>query len=150
MVLKGSPADFLELAGEKLQSLAVDFKGVDSDDRGWVAETVCGFRSLTRLELANIHKFLEDQFARISTLPLQELVLINCKLAPIRLFERGALPKLLRLHIEDNVLSWWRDNKIGANAGYKHVGAEKNPCRWWHAHTQAAKALPAFRSELIY
>lgn len=110
---KASSADFVELAGPSLQSLAVDFQEVADDERDWVLYSIVSCSGLTRLELSNLLGFRRGRAEELDRLPLQELVFINCSGAPGDVIVPGALPALQRLHIEDDLLSWWKSNRRG-------------------------------------
>ncbi len=112
-MLRASSSDFFGLASRGLQSLELDLKEMAGEDCTWAVWRAASFSGLTRLELAGLQALTEAQAERMGNLRLQELVLIDCKLTPLKLFTARALRSLERLHIEDNVLSWWKENKVG-------------------------------------
>lgn len=90
---------FLQLAGPGLEALAY----IGENDVEWQAlHMIGGFTALTRLELQNLGFTTSDIAAPIRTLPLQELVLVDCKGIELSIFMRGALTSLRKLHLEQD------------------------------------------------
>lgn len=98
MRLSGSDSRLLHLAGPDLEALNYDVGQFTTMQQAWW--TIGGFTALTRLELHHGH-MLDIFAAPIRTLPLQELVLIDCGFLAYSILRCEVPTSLRKLHIEE-------------------------------------------------